>query len=125
MRRRLKLTLKLALSLALAVFISLTIIGLLFEPVKTNRDYLVKIIDEHASKNIAAQMVVDAKKKMPMIPFSDDQWKNAQEALEMCLESEEKKYLASGDPYLNEVADENSAEIFATKFLNDCRMLDK
>jgi len=107
------------LTLALAIAIA----GVLRDsiwPTKTNRSYLIEVIEAGTLKKTANELVAKAKLETKSAPRSDADWARIETGLSGCMAREAKTFLASADPYLALKADKATPVYLAKRFLDAC-----
>ena len=124
MWKRLRQAFKITLSLLLVSVLAGVFGNLFYSSKKTNRIYLIDIIDKHYSEKIAAEIISKAREGPHKGDFSNADWENVEHGLAKCLDREEKEYLESNDPYLNEKANMESPKVLSGRFLKSCGALD-
>lgn len=89
-------------------------------PTKTNRSYLIEVIETGTLRKTANELIAKAKLKTESAPDSDADWARIEKGLSGCMAKEANNFLASGDPYLALKADKATPVYLAKRFLDAC-----
>jgi hypothetical protein len=89
----------------------------------TNRAYLRKLLDTKTVEQTASKLVAVWKSAGQNLEEGMT-WEDLERRLSECTVAEARRYLESGDPYLNERADDATPKVLVGKFFGACGAAD-
>lgn len=89
-------------------------------PTKTNRSYLIEVIETGMLQKTANKLIAKTKLEIKSAPHSDADWARIEKGLSGCMAKEANNFLASEDPYLALKADKSTPVYLAKRFLDAC-----
>ncbi len=89
-------------------------------PTKTNRSYLLEIVETKTLQKTASALVAKARIETKSASQNDADWTQIENSLSGCMVKEANNFLASGDPYLTLKADKATPVYLAKRFLDAC-----